>query len=298
MERRQKILVAGGTGHLGQLIVKYLLALGATPKVLTRTSRADEAIRTFRDQRVEIVEADYDNPLSLVDACMGVTCVVSALSGLGDVIVDAQTKLLRAAIEAKVSRFIPSDFCIDYRPLKPGSNRNLDYRREFSKILDSSKIKTTSILNGMFMDLLVDQAPVILKKQKRIFFWGNPDQEMDFTTMDNTAEYTAYAALDDDAPRWLLIAGETASMRDLQGIASNVWREKFKLFRPGGLKAFKILIQVTKTFAPGKHETFPAWQGMQYLYDMLSGLPKFNHLHNNRYKKIRWTKISEVVAHE
>ena len=54
-------------------------------------------------------------------------------------------------------------------------------------------------------------------------------------------------------------------MRDLQKVASDVTGEQFKLFRPGGLTPFKILIKVTKTFAPDKTEPFPAWQGMQYL---------------------------------
>ena len=275
---------------------RELLKNGAAVRVITRSKSANKTIKIFAGQDLEIFEVDYNNPLSLVDACLGVHQAVSALSGLREVIVEAQTKLLTAAIEAKVRRFVPSDFCIDYRPIKPGTNRNLDLRREFSKVLDSSNIKVTSILNGMFMDLLVDEAPVILKKQGRIFFWGNADQEMDFTTMENTAEYTARAALDDRAPRWLMIAGQTASMRDIQKIASRVFREQFKLFRPGGLKGFKILIKVTKTFAPGKDETFPAWQGMQYLYDMLTGLPKFPRLDNSRYKQIHWTKIEEVIA--
>ena len=72
-------------------------------------------------------------------------------------------------------------------------------------------------------------------------------------------------------------------------------REQFKLFRPGGLTPFKILIKVTKTFAPDKTEPFPAWQGMQYLYDMLTGKPKFKSLDNGRYPEMRWQKISEIL---
>jgi hypothetical protein len=118
---------------------------------------------------------------------------------------------------------------------------------------------------------------------------------MNFTTVENTAEYTACAATDPDSPRWLTIAGETASMRDLQKVASDVTGEQFKLFRPGGLTPFKILIKVTKTFAPDKTEPFPAWQGMQYLYDMLTGKPKFKSLDNGRYPEMRWQKISEIL---
>ena len=221
--------------------------------------------------------------------------MVSALSGVRNVIVDAQSRLLSAAIEAGVTRFIPSDYCIDYRPLEHGGNRNLDLRREFSTIADSSGIKVTSILNGMFTDLLRDQAPVILKKQKRIFFWGDADQKMDFTSIRNTAEVTALTALDDTSPRWVRIAGEEASMNDLRRIASRVFGEEFKMLRPGGLNAFDIVINVTRTFAPGRKEAFPAWQGMQYLHDMLSGKPKHRDVENNRYQPVKWDSIASVI---
>jgi uncharacterized protein YbjT (DUF2867 family) len=289
------IVVAGATGNLGGRIIKNLVQRKANVRALVRIGTEKSDVAKLVADGAEVVEVDYQNPLSLTHACLKASCVVSALSGLRDVIVDAQSNLLDAAIEAGVNRFIPSDYCIDYRKLKSGTNRNLDIRREFSEILSKASIKGTSILNGMFMDLLLDEAPVILFKQKRIFFWGDADQKMDFTSIKNTAEYTAAAALDDHAPRWLTIAGEMASMRDLQRTASEVTGEKFKLFRPGGLGAFRLIIKITKTFAPGKNETFPAWQGMQYLHDMLTGLPKFTTANNQRYEDIRWQKVGDII---
>lgn len=295
MINQKLIVVAGATGDLGQRIVSHLLDQKVRVRVLTRDRRKHRMLEGMEKKGVEIAVVDYQNPLSLTDGCMGASCVVSALSGVRDVIVDAQTQLLNAAVETRVPRFIPSDYCIDYRPLKSGDNRNLDLRKEFSLILDKSPIKATSVLNGMFTDLLTGQAPVILFGQKRIFFWGNADQPMDFTTIDNTAAFTAHAALDDHAPRHLTIAGDVATMRDLQKIAGEVTGEKFRMLRPGGLGAFKVMIKITKTFAPGKKETFPAWQGMQYLHDMLSGVTKFRKLDNERYSQVRWTSIKQFL---
>lgn len=96
--------------------------------------------------------------MKLLDACRGADCVVSAVAGLRGVIVDAQTLLLEAAVNAGVPRFIPSDYCIDYTMLTPGNNRNLDARREFQKRLDEAQISATSVLSGMFADLLTGQA--------------------------------------------------------------------------------------------------------------------------------------------
>jgi hypothetical protein len=272
-----------------------LLAAGTTVKGLTRKGKTNTEITALREAGAQLIEVDYSNLAQLVAACAGGDCVVSALSGLREVIVDAQTHLLKAAVEAGVPHFIPSDFCIDYTKNPPGTNRNLDLRREFNQRLDKEPIQATSILNGMFTDLLTGQAPVVLFGIKRIFFWGAADQPLDFTTMDDTAAYTAAAALDSTIPRYLRIAGEVATVRDLQATATQLTGKPFGLLRPGGLGAFQRMINFTKTVAPGKGEVFPAWQGMQYLHDMFTGLPKLHPLDNDRYPGMKWTSVKEVL---
>jgi hypothetical protein len=64
-----------------------------------------------------------------------VTCVVSVLAGLREVIIDAQKVLLDAAIAAGVPLFIPSDYSLDFTKFSDGENRNLDLRRDFIVIL-------------------------------------------------------------------------------------------------------------------------------------------------------------------
>ena len=77
-------------------------------------------------------ETDYESVDELASCLRDVDVVVSALAGLDDVIVGAQGRLVRAASMAGVSKFVPSDFSIDYRRLPVGGgNRNLDMRREF-----------------------------------------------------------------------------------------------------------------------------------------------------------------------
>jgi uncharacterized protein YbjT (DUF2867 family) len=289
------IVLAGATGQLGGEIAKWLVQRGAQVRALVRKGSESKQLADLQRQGATLAEIDYDNSAELAKACGGAGCVVSALSGLRDVIVDAQTLLLQAAVAAGVPRFIPSDYCIDYTRIPAGNNRNLDLRREFNERLDKAPIQATSVLNGMFTNLLTGQAPVILFGIKRVFYWGNADQPMDFTTLEDTAAFTAAAALDPSTPRYLRIAGEVAAIRDLQRIASEVTGEKFGLLRPGGLSAFALMIKVTKALTPASDEVFPAWQGMQYLHNMLSGAVKLNPLDNNRYPEIKWTSISEVL---
>lgn len=290
------IILAGATGDLGHRIANYLLQKGAAVRALVRTGSTNPNLTTLRDAGAQIAEVDFSDPKALAEACTGGACVVSALSGLREVIVDAQTQLLAAAVKAGVPRFIPSDYSIDYTKLRPGSNRNLDLRREFSQRLDAAPIKATSILNGMFTDLLTGQAPVVLFGIKRVLYWGSADQPMDFTTIDNTAEFTAAAALDDSTPRYLRIAGEVTTARGLQQSASEATGEKFGLLRPGGLGLLGAMTKITRALMPTNDDVFPPWQGMQYLHNMLSGLPKLEPLDNSRYPQVRWTSVREVLA--
>ncbi|MCF2502650.1 NmrA family NAD(P)-binding protein [Dyadobacter sp. CY107] len=290
------IILAGATGELGFLIAGFVIRRGGILKALVRKGSSSSRIPELRRLGAEIIEVDFNSVAELTQACSGGTCVVSALSGLRDVIVEMQTRLLNAAVEAGVPRFIPSDYCIDFTKLPEGSNRNLDLRREFSTRLDNAPIAPTSILNGMFTDLLTGQAPVVLFKIKRVLYWGDANQPMDFTTTRDTAAYTAAAALDETTPRFLRIAGEVATIRDIQSAATKVTGEEFGTLRAGSLEFLALMIKITRALSPKNDEVFPPWQGMQYLHNMLSGKPKLSPLDNNRYPEIRWTLVREVLA--
>ena len=290
------IVLAGATGDLGFRIAQSLLNRGAVVRALVRPGNTKPEVTSLRDLGAEIVEVDFNSVTALTKACTGAACVVSAVSGLRDVIVNGQKRLLDAAVAAGVSRFIPSDYSIDYTKLPNGSNRNLDLRREFNQWLDQAPIQATSILNGMFTDLLTGQAPVVLFGLKRVLYYGDADQPLDFTTTANTAEFTAAAALDSTTPRYLRVAGEVATVRGLQAAATAATGQPFKLLRVGPLGVLGAMIKVTKALMPASDDVFPPWQGMQYLHNMFTGRPKLAPLDNARYPDIRWTSVQEVLA--
>jgi nucleoside-diphosphate-sugar epimerase len=289
-------VLAGAAGDLGHRIALALLARGAKVRALVRPGNAKPTVGELRAQGAHIMEVDFNDAAALTRACAGAGCVVSALSGLREVIVDAQAHLLAAAVAAGVPRFIPSDFSIDFTKLPEGSNRNLDLRREFGRRLDQAPIRATSILNGMFTDLLTGQAPVVLFPIRRVLYWGSPDQPLDFTTIADTAAFTAAAALDPTTPRYLRVAGEVATIRDIQAAAGAATGRRFGRLRAGGLWLLKLLIKVTRRLAPAPREVFPPWQGMQYLHNMLTGRPKLTPLDNDRYPGLRWTTVQQVLA--
>ncbi|MEZ0538055.1 NmrA family NAD(P)-binding protein [Fibrella arboris] len=296
---KNTILVAGATGDLGGRLVKALLAKSANVRAIVRASSDPDKVKTLEQAGVTVYKVNMNNATDLAAACQGADCVVSALSGFRDTIVDTQKIVLDAAIAAGVPRFIPSDYSLDFTRFSDGENRNLDLRREFHTYLAKAPISTTTIFNGAFAELITGAMPLILFKPKLVLYWGDANHRMGFTTMDNTAEFTANAALDPTTPRYLYIAGDQISPRHLKDVASSVTGKPFRLFWAGSPFVLSGLIKVAKAVAPGEGELYPAWQGMQYMRNMVDKRARLDGLDNDRYPSIRWTTIRDVLtAHE
>ena len=294
----KRIIVAGATGNLGGKIIKALLALDVEVRAIVRLETEIKKIKDLEQMGVQVFQVDTSNKSEISKHCIGAHCLVSALAGLKETVIDTQKIFLDAAVDANVQKFIPSDYSSDFTNLKEGKNRNLDFRRKFHEYLDKSPIKATTIFNGPFMDLLTTDMPLILFKQKWILCWGNANQILEFTTTDNVAEFTAAAAIDDNTPRYLRIAGDKLSCNDFVKLLSELTNKKYKIFRPGGISLLNFIIKVTRFFAPSEKELYPAWQGMQYMRDLMEGRIIFQKYDNNRYSYIKWTSVKEFLIND
>ncbi|RFU27137.1 hypothetical protein B7463_g9204, partial [Scytalidium lignicola] len=292
------VAVAGAAGHLGSLIALSLRKRNVAVKALVRPGTAASRTQTLRDAGVTIAEVDMTNVRSLTETLEGASTVVSALQGLREVILDIQGALLNAAVAAKVPRFIPSDFALDFTKTAPGSNRNLDLRREFHAKLDESGIQWTGILNGGFMELLTGgQIPLINDKWHRIMYFGSADQKFDFTTVPDVAAYTAAVAADPNpTPKILRIAGDSFNTKDLAAVVSRVRGRKYTTLWTGSVGFLRMMIPIMKFFIGGvEDKLLPPWQGMQYLENMVSGKGKLDSLDNDKYPELVWTTVEQAL---
>jgi nucleoside-diphosphate-sugar epimerase len=285
---KKNILVAGATGNLGGRISNELIQMGASVRAIVRPSSDTVKVETLRNTGIEVQVIDLDSVDEIAKACDGVDCIVSALAGLADVIIDLQTRILDGALKAGVPRFIPSDFCTDYNFLKPGHNRNFDLRRTFKDYLDSTSIRASSIFNGAFSDILRYNTPVLNLKDQSIAYWGDKhDWKLDFTTMDNTAAFTAAVAMDNDAPRDLQIASFQISPDELRAHVQEITGRSFRISALSSMEDFARYIEKQRADDPaGEQELYAKWQQSQYMFSMFS--TQHNHLANSRYQGIKW----------
>jgi hypothetical protein len=59
----------------------------------------------------------------------------------------------------------------------------------------------------------------------------------------------------------------------------------------------EFVIRVLRLFG-GENETFPTWQGMQYMTNMFSGAGKLEPLDNDRYPELTWTKVEDFFRQQ
>lgn len=231
----ETIVLAGGTGNLGGRIARALSHRGAHVLVLSRSTDSDDKRKALERLGITVRTVDMSRVSDIASACEGAACVVSALQGVRDVIIDTQSVLLDGAVEAGVKRFIPSDFSTDFRSLPPGENRNYDLRREFHDRLYAAPIAPTSIYNGVFAEVLMQNPPYLNFDKKVVAYWEDPDWRLDFTTMDDAAAYTAAVALDSTTPDTLNIASFSVTPRQLARLTDEELKTPFKLERLGSL---------------------------------------------------------------
>ena len=290
----KRIALAGATGNLGNRILKALVQQKADVVALARKGSDQEKVKALRSAGADVALVDLSDAKELSQVLKGTTCVVSAVQGLRDVIVGAQAVLLDAAIKAGVPRIIPSDFSTDFRGRPVGENRNFDLRREFHMQLDKAPIAATSIFNGAFTDILLYNVPLFDAKKKVVGYWDDPDWYVDFTTMDDTAAYTALASLDSETPKALCIASFQVSARDLAAFTTNVLGTPFELVNLGSREELAERNRRDRAEHPeGETQLYASWQGSQYLQSMFSS--HHQSLDNERYPQLRWAKLEDVL---
>ena len=313
------VVVAGASGKLGALVCKHLLdnpsvtvkALGRQSPSSSNTppsSLAPLFSQHPNHKNIHFVAVDYASESQIRETVTGAYCIVSCLQGLEDVLVGVQSMLLKCAIQAKVRRFIPSDYAADFTKEPQGWNRNFDIHRQFhvvaSKMIreqhaeEDYKIEFTAIMQGAFMEMVVEKDFRLIDWENHmITYIGDDDNLMDLTTWDNTAEFTARVATDPNpTPSHLTISGDQVSAKDIQRIASEVAGVPFGIKKSLSTWFLWTLITIIKTLIPGKKgDTLPLWQKLMYGYSMAKGRCFNTFTDNHIYKDIKWTSVHSIL---
>ncbi|MFY0567902.1 NmrA family NAD(P)-binding protein [Archangium lansingense] len=296
------VALVGGSGHLGALIANALLEKPDVQLRLLVRAGSREKSAELEKRGAQVVEGSLgpEDGASLAALCKGAYAVVSAVQGGPDVIIEGQKRLLRAARDAGVRRLIPSDYSLDLFKVKPGNITTSEMRRQFALIeeADRGNVEVVHVLNGGFLDrgVLFGFIRVIDAEKQTAYVWGDGKALMDWTTYEDTARYTAEAAVDDrPVPRKLAVAGSVVDFAQLVREYEAGSGKKLKIERLGSLDDLSARISELQKANP---QNLLAYLPLMYLRSILTGEGKLEQLMNDRYPSIRPTTVREYVAKE
>ncbi|KAD4178549.1 hypothetical protein E3N88_27140 [Mikania micrantha] len=202
---KSKVLIVGGTGHLGKRLVKASLDQGHETYVLQRPEigvniEKVQMLLSFKKQGAHLVTGSFHDHQSLVKAVKQVDVVICAVSGhfhLTNHQLLLQLKLVDAIKEAgNIKRFLPSEFGTDPSrmadAMEPG-RVTFDDKMVVRKAIEDAKIPFTYVSGNCFAGYFVGglcQFGHILPSKDSVVLYGDGNQKSIFVDEDDIASYT------------------------------------------------------------------------------------------------------------
>ncbi|KAL8818820.1 MAG: hypothetical protein Q9191_007856, partial [Dirinaria sp. TL-2023a] len=148
------VAIAGGTGGVGRTVLDAIMEAGQHQAiVLSRTAAA--ATATDGARRLAVDYSDIEQIKHILQE-NNVEVVVSALLLADEIASKSQINLIRAAAQSgTVTKFIPSEYYIDFHAPIPGSDLFTDFNLEAEAELSRHpQLTWTLIRAGIFLDSL------------------------------------------------------------------------------------------------------------------------------------------------
>lgn len=195
--------IAGITGKFARLLASHLLQ---NPSVTLRgycrnASKVPASIAS--SPRVSsIIEGDALGAADKLRAFVtGLDVVICCYLGDDALMVDGQKALIDACEEARVPRYVASDWALDYTKLRLGELFPKDPMIHVKAHVETKRhVRGVHVLIGGFMEPVFSPFfNVVDPVAKTIRFWGEGDEVWEGTTYDNAAEFTAAVAVDREA---------------------------------------------------------------------------------------------------
>jgi uncharacterized protein YbjT (DUF2867 family) len=284
----QTILVAGATGMLGRQIA---LQLTHQPDIRLRLLVRDTAnknLSLLTSKGAELIEGDLINKSSLDRATSGVDVIISAVQGGPEIIIDGQIALAEAGKRNGAQRILPSDFALDLFKATPGEHMMFDMKAKADAHIATIGLEQINILQGAFMNMFLPGGGAVNYDAGTISFFGDGNQLIELTTVEDTARMTARVATDIHVPPGkFAFSGDRMSFRQAGDIIA---KATGKPLQPVSLGTVDELRKMMPNAAPQKQVM------LAYLLYMTNGQTALSDLQNDRYADIPLQSFADFAA--
>ncbi|KID73971.1 Oxidoreductase swnN [Metarhizium brunneum] len=236
------VAVAGGTGGVGRTVLDAIAKSGQHQAiVLSRTTSISTAV-----DEPERFAVDYNSVEQMKQILQenNVQVVVSALLLVDEAVAQAQINLIRAAAQSgTVTKFIPSEYYIDFHAPIPGADLFTNFQLEAeAELARHAQLTWTLIRVGIFLDHLT--MPHNPKTTYITPFWvfvdidheqcvfpGDGSQPLVLTHSQDLAAYIErlVGLPAENWPRESVVASNKLLVKDLESLVNKVTGKKFKV---------------------------------------------------------------------
>jgi hypothetical protein len=195
-----QVAIAGISSKLALKVVAELLK---KPDVQIRGScREINKLPSFLkdSSRVMLIQCEPFDANTLRSLLRGCTIAICCYFADNKTMLDGQKLLIDLCEQEGVSRYMASDYTVDYNGLELGEIELKDPMKLLvSYLATKSKVRGVHILVGVFMEIFWEYLGFWNAQGKTLHYWGTGNEEWDLSTYQTAAEYVAAVALDPHA---------------------------------------------------------------------------------------------------
>ena len=199
-------LVVGATGLLGMEIVRQLRSQNRSVRAAVRRTTDERKLSVLQGLTTDIVWADLKDPSSILDACKGVTSVISTATAMtshqsGDSILSVdqqgQIALIRAAVAQNVEKFVfisfpPNQLDYAFQRAKRAVESELDRCGMAYTVLRSAPFMEVWFSPALGFDPLGQNSP---SRSGKAQLWGNGEKPSNWISVVDVARYAVSASV-------------------------------------------------------------------------------------------------------
>lgn len=193
--------IAGVTGKFARCVVSHLLK---HPEIKIRgycRNPNKVPANISSSGQVELFKGDAFDTVAIQNFAQGCDVLICCYLGDDKLMIDGQKILIDTCEDLNISRYVASDWALDYTKLELGQLFPKDPMIHVRAYLATKeKVKGVHILIGGFVEPVLSPFFRILDVQTNTFrFWGEGDEIMEGTTYSNAAEFTVAVVRDTSA---------------------------------------------------------------------------------------------------